>query len=464
MQKKPDIIEIMRRARNGEYCSVKDWDVRRIPRLVREMLKKHGIAKTVDPDNPVNTDLSLADAFYKAGYELALELGMLDEETERIVRITEDELMCALESAPSELELGFGKDKRVMKSRTPSDPYPALFGASLGLTLSEDVWPLLTEGIVRQHDVDLLEGGSKTSIHGLDVLAGGPSEALLGYVQGREHREVRKKGGRAGMPGIGNISAVTEYGQFCYGTEGSFYNTDLALILYPSEGKINKPTLTKVVHTLAMDGYIFAGSPGMIGGMPGPPEGATICQIACSLLQYAVLQATVGGGEIYDIRYLSNVNRDGLWSLSVTHQALSRNTHLLTHGIANEVSGPGTESLLYEILVGVAVIAASGAAFSTGPRSAGGKLTNYLTPLECGFCAEVSHAASGMELAKVNELAKEFLPRYEERIKDPDVGKPVEEVWDLNNFQPRPEWNAMYKKVRKEAIDFGVPLVPYFGE
>lgn len=461
MQKKTDIVEILKRSRTGEYCSGKDWDVKRIPKLVRTMLKKHGLEKTVDPENPVNTDMALADSFFKAGYELALELGMYNEENERIVKISEEELIHALEFAPSELELGFGKDKRIMKSRTPSDPYPCLFGASLGITISEPVWPLLTEGIVRQQAVDILEGGSRTSVHGIDVLAGGPSEALLGYVQGREHREIRKKGGRAGMPGIGNISAVTEYGQFGYGTEGNFYNTDLSLILYPSEGKINKPTLTKVVHTLAMDGYIFAGSPGMIGGMPGTPEGATIAQIAVSLLQYAVLQATVGGGEIYDIRYLSNVNRDGLWSMSVTHQALSRNTHLLTHGIANEVSGPGTEALLYEILVGVSVIAASGASFSTGPRSAGGKLTDYLTPLECGFCAEIAHAASGMDLSKVNDLAKEFLPKYEAKIKEPDVGKPVKEVWDLENFKPMPEWDAMYEKVRKEALDFGVPLVKY---
>ncbi|MCD4673563.1 MAG: monomethylamine:corrinoid methyltransferase, partial [Anaerolineaceae bacterium] len=186
--------------------------------------------------------------------------------------------------------------------------------------------------------------------------------------------------------------------------------------------------------------------------------GAILSCIACSLLQYPILQSSVGGGEIYDIRYLSNVNREGLWALSMTHQALSRNTSILTHGIANEVSGPGTEAFLYEILVGVATIAASGASFSTGPRAAGGKLTDYLTPLECRFSAEVSHAASGWELEKVNEMANAFLPKFEAAIKDPDIGKPVTEVWDLENFQPAPEWEAMYRKVKQEAIDFGFPL------
>jgi methylamine---corrinoid protein Co-methyltransferase len=458
MQQKPDIVEILRRTQEGEYCDLKEWDVKRIPRTVRAMLKKYDLVGVCDKVSPVNLDMELADRFYQAGFELALVLGMLCEPTERIVRISKEELSNALKFAPSELTLGFGKDARVLKARTPEDPYPCMFGASLGITVTEEVYPLLTEGIARQQEVDFLEGGSLATVNGLDVLPGTPSETLLGYVQGRRHREIRNQAGRAGMPGIGNISAVTEFGQFCYGTKENFYNTDLSLILFPSELKVNYQTLHKVVHTLAMDGLIFAGSPAMIGGMPGPAEGAVLSCIACALLQYAVLQCSVGGGEIYDIRYLSNVNREGLWALSMTHQALSRNTHILTHGIANEVSGPGTAAFLYEILVGVSIIAASGASFSTGPRAAGGKLTDYLSPLECRFCAEVAHAASGWELSKVKEMAEHFLPKYEDAIKDPDVGKPVKEVWDLENFKPLPEAEAVYRQVKQEAIDFGFPL------
>jgi len=458
MKQKPDLIEILRRSREGEYCSAHDWDLKKIPQGVKSMLVKYGLKGCVDKANPVNLDMELADTFYKAGYELALELGMFNEAKDRIIKIEKDELDSTLRLAPSEVTVGFGADKRVMKSRVPSDPSPMLFGSSLGITVSEDVWPLLTEGIARQLEVDLLEGGSMCTVDGLDALPNDPSETLLCYKQGRMHRQIRKNAGREGMPGIGNISAVTEFGQFCYGSKNSFYNTDLSLILYPSELKINNQTMHKVVHTLAMDGLIFAGSPGMIGGMPGTPEGAVISSIAAALLQYAVLFASVGGGELYDIRYLSNVNREGLWALSTTHQALSRNTHLITHGIANQVSGPGTKELLYETLVGVSVIAASGAAFSTGPRSAGGKLNNYLSPLDCRWCAEVAHAASAMDLKDVNELAKAFLPKYEASIKTPNVGKPVQEVWDLKNFRPLAEAEAAYDQVRKEAVDFGFPL------
>ena len=455
----PDIIEILERTRTGETCAVKDWDVRRIPRTVRSKLEKYRLANTCDPANPVNTDDSLADAFFQAGYELALELGMLCETTERIIKVSEDELASALKAAPSELFVGSGKDGTLLKTRTPSDPYPMPFGASLGITVSEETWPALTEGIARQRDVDLLEGGSLTTIHGRPVLPGTPFETLVGYEQGRAHREIRRRAGRPGMGGIGCISSVTEYGQLGgYGIPGAFLPTDLSLVLFPSELKVSYQALHKVVHTLNAEGYILAGSPAMIGGMPGPPEGAILSCIACALLQYPVLHAHVGGGEIYDLRYLSNVNRDGLWALSVTHQALSRNTHILSHGIANEVSGPGTEALLLEILVGVATIAVSGAALSTGPRSAGGKFTDYLTPLECKFCGEVGHAASGLSRAHVNEIANAILPRYEDQIKDPDKGQSVHETYDLKAMKPRPEWEAIYWKVKREAIALGLPL------
>ena len=83
---KEDILKTLDRSQNGEYCTVKEWDVKRIPGHVREKLKKYDLAKTSDSENPVNVDGELADRFFKAGYELALELGMLCETTDRIIK------------------------------------------------------------------------------------------------------------------------------------------------------------------------------------------------------------------------------------------------------------------------------------------------------------------------------------------------------------------------------------------
>lgn len=106
----PSLIEILERTQTGGYCSEKEWDVKRILKAVRGKLKKYRLENSFDPNNPVNTDESLADTFYKAGYELALELGMLCATTERIIRISEEELSNSLKFALSEVFVGEGKD------------------------------------------------------------------------------------------------------------------------------------------------------------------------------------------------------------------------------------------------------------------------------------------------------------------------------------------------------------------
>ena len=149
MKNRPDLLEVMRRTQTGEYCSNKDWDTKRIPKAVRAVLKSHDLANTCDQDNPVNSDAELADRFFVAAKELALELGYLCSHTERIVRVSEDELENALKAAPSEIFMGEGKDGRWMRSRTPGDPYPVMVCSSLAITMSEDVYPKVTEAIQR---------------------------------------------------------------------------------------------------------------------------------------------------------------------------------------------------------------------------------------------------------------------------------------------------------------------------
>lgn len=460
MQNKPDIYEILERAHNGEYCTSKDWDLKKVRGSIRRILKDHGLEHTCDVNNPINTDYDLADRFYKAGFELALELGFWVEDTERIIQVSQEELETALKFAPSQVFVGEGKDGTWIKSRTPGDAsYPCQQACSLGITVSEDIYMQLVTGIASQREVDILEAGSLTTVRGHEVLSGTPWETLMGYTHGQMQREARRRAGRPGMGGIGSISATTEFGQFgAYGTPGGFLPTDLALILFPSEMKIDYRTLNKVVHTLNMGGMIKADSPAMIGGMPGPAEGAVISNVACSILSYAILQNHVGGGEIYDVRYLSNVNREGLWALGMVTQALSRNTHILLHNIANEVSGPCTRKLLYEIAAGQATLASCGSSVSTGPRTAGGKLNDYITPLECRFTAEVTHKASGMDPKDVNEVVKKLLPLYEDTIKTPDLGKPYQKAYDVTTGRPTEEWESIYDSVKAEVREMGIPL------
>ena len=107
---------------------------------------------------------------------------------------------------------------------------------------------------------------------------------------------------------------------------------------------------------------------------------------------------------------MGNCGRSALWSLGLVFEALSRNTHICANSVLNQTAGPATAMLLQESAVGMSALAACGAASCTGPRSAGGKYTNYITPLETKFAGEVFKKSAGLSLAQANEIANRLLP------------------------------------------------------
>jgi methylamine--corrinoid protein Co-methyltransferase len=453
-------LQILDRAHAGPICTVKDWNLNFLPSRVSQKLEKYGLTKTYDPENPINTDDELADTFFKAGFELALEVGFLCQDTERIIQITEDELKSALRSAKSETTLGKGRDMVVWKSRKLEDKFPAVFGAPMGNLVSEDIWVRLHQGIVQHREIDFFGGGIIPTIFGHRVLSGTPYETLVGRYQAQLTREVLWRAGRPGMATRGIASSPTAYGQLGgFGTVGGLDPAvDFANIMSPSELMTNYGLLHKVANAVNCGASIRGVSASMIGGYLGPPEAAALAQIACSLLLLPIHQADSVGGEVVDIRYGGDCGRHGLWAESVHGQALSRNTQLLTMHVVNQTAGPCTEMLLYESAVGVLNISVSGVSMYQGPRSGGGKYADHLTPLECKFCAEVLKRSAGMSRKQANEITKALVPKYESMLLDPPKAKSFRECYDLKTLTPTQEWLDIYLKVKSELIELGVPL------
>ncbi|MCL4458450.1 MAG: monomethylamine:corrinoid methyltransferase [Chloroflexi bacterium] len=458
------ILDILDRAHTGPLCAVKDWDMRVIPPRVAEKLKDYHLQGTCTPEHPINSDDALADAFFKAGFELAVEVGMLCLNTERVIKVSEDELRSAIQRAPRELPVGEGRETVILRARQPEDPHPPAFTAPLGIVVSEDLWVPLMQGIVQNREVDIAQGGSLETVFGRPILSATPYETFAGRLHAQMHHEALWRAGRSGMPATAVISSTTEFGQLGgYGLPGGFKPTDIALVLSPAELKTTYTSLHKVVHALNCGGVILSGASSMIGGYSGPPEGAALSAIAFSLLQYVVHQCHCGASGVLDLRYMGNCGRHAQWTISVVFQALSRNTHLITNSVTNQVAGPGTEMLLYESAAVMLNFAVSGASIVIGPRSAGGKYANYLTPLECKFCGEVLKRSAGLKREQANEIVKILLAKYEDSLKDPPKGKSFVECFDLGTLQPAREWLDLYLKVKRELIDLGVPLGSAFS-
>jgi methylamine--corrinoid protein Co-methyltransferase len=57
-----------------------------------------------------------------------------------------------------------------------------------------------------------------------------------------------------------------------------------------------------------------------------------------------------------------------------------------------------------------------------------------------------------------NEIAKRFLPKYEDVLVTPPDGRPFQELYNLDTLEPIDEWRRMYEEVKAEAIHAGLDM------
>lgn len=454
------LMQVLDRAHTGPVCEIFDWDTRVIPQTIASNLKKYDLLKTRDPENPINQSDELADRYFQAGLDTAIEVGLLCTDTQRRIIFDRQEIEAAMQAAPTEFTLGEGDQAATFKHRSPESTTEPVWVCPLSIAMTEDLFLPVLEGIARVPNVDCIEGPSVETLWGSTIRAGSPYELLVGKWQAETTHEALRRAGREGMGLYCTGTSPTHYGVLgSYGLpDGYKPERDIILVLSPVEMKTSYENLHKLAQAYNCDGTVYGGSWSMIGGYAGGPEGATVSCIACTLLLYTAYQASNGASFPYDMRYMGNCGRDALWSLSVVFQALSRNTDFCLNSVLNQTAGPATEMLLYESAVGMMNLAVSGASSCTGTRSAGGKYTNYLSPLEIDFAGDVFKQCAGMSRAQANDIANKILPLYEAQLGQAPKGQTFAECYDVEKLRPTDEWQKMYDKIKNEVIALGMPL------
>jgi methylamine--corrinoid protein Co-methyltransferase len=453
-------IEILNRAHNGPYCTIRDWNIKVIAEKSRRIVEEHGLKGTYDPENLVNTDDGLADEFFEAGFEMALEAGMYCIDTERIIEYTEEEIKDALRESVPAITFGKRPDEVVVRTRRPEDKIPpiACLGP-IGCPINEELWIPIHQSIAQYRVVDGMVPGSLETIYGIEIKAGTPLETMAGKYEAVMTKEALRRAGRPGMPLSGPETSPTEYGHFGgYGVPGGYEITDAPIILSVSELKTNYTLLHKVAHVIDLGALVSCGHRSMIGGFSGSPEGAAVVAVAAVILEILTYQAAKPSGSTFDVRYSCNTSRETIWADSISGQAQSKHVHRPCSGILSNLAGPCTEMIFYECTALGMALVTSGRSFLWGVRSAGGTQKNHSTGLESKLAAEVMKACAGMKRSGANEIVKEILPKYESKLKNPPKGKNFLECYDPVTLKPSKEWADIYHRVYRELRDLGVPL------
>lgn len=453
------LFNVLDKTLTGPPMEKHEFELKLVPRTTREVLKEFGLEKTFDPENPINTDLSLAKDFYRAGYELALRLGMFCPDTGRRVIFTEDEIKQALSDAPREVTLGYGKDSVTIRSRRPEDGVPPVAeGSALGMAVSEEYFIPLCMAIAQYRVIDIILAPTLDRINGREVRARTPYETIMGMYEAKYVKEALRRVGRPGMPLHGVEGAPTEYAYIAGFLPGG-YDPDrtIGIALIPEPLILSYQIMHRVATNHLIGSPLEAGHMLNIGGYFGSPEGAAVGAVAAQILQTASMFPAFVESTILDARFFSNTSREALWATSVSMQARTLGNHVMNLGITSQVSGPCTDMLLYETTTITMADSVSGVAIEIGTRPAACRYKDHGSGLENKFFAEVlKSSAKNLKLSDANEIAKKLLPKYEGRLKDPPKGKSFPECTDLRTLQPTREWLEIYEKVWRELEDLGL--------
>lgn len=146
-----------------------------------------------------------------------------------------------------------------------------------------------------------------------------------------------------------------------------------------------------------------------------------------------------------------------LWAISVSSQAISRNSHLPLLDLTYVAAGPMTEMCLYEIAAAVITDVVSGGNIEFG-GVAKATTMDHLTPLEPFFASQIARATAGMSRTECNEIVKQLLSKYEDKLGDPPVGKKFQECYNLETLEPCAEYVDLYHRVKAELSGYGLKL------
>jgi len=450
------ILDVIKRVDTGPFCKEHDFDLK-IASKLSELLKGYDIK--YDPKQPIPTNNDLVDDAFRAALDLFLDVGVLCIDNSRLIKFEEEEVKEALRDAPKTVTFGEGSDSATMRKRDVMDREPpfCLFTA-VGTPVSEDIFPSVMRSYAQEPLADTFSGPSLQSFRGMKIKSGTPLEVLASIWNAIWTREAAMAAGRPDL-GCHNVIACAEKTAAIIAAnrpEFGVRKTDGFLVAALGEMKIDYERLNKATYLLEA-GNILGGLYGPImGGYAGGPEGTAIVTIAHHFLGLLIYQAEWHLYFPIHIYQNCNTTREMLWLISLTAQALSRNTHLLHSANEFMAAGPCTEMIIHELAAFSTVATVSGAHLDVA-AAARNKYPEHCSGMEARMSAEIGHivAEVGMKREDANEIVQKLLAKYEDNLLKAPIGKSFRECYDITTVTPSKEYLKLYDKSKKELEDIG---------
>ena len=452
-----DFWDAAEQCESGQYMKEADFD-RKVALVANQIVKKYDIR--FDPDHPVPSDDDLADRVYQAGVDLFLELGVYCKDTGRIIKFSRDQLNWSLNHAARSVTYGQGPDLRTMTHRKVEDRNtPFCANTPVGCSVAEERFVAMVQSYAQEPLSDTFSSAFSLTVHGRPIKSGTPQEIEAAIWNVIKLREAAHAAGRP-LIGIHNLVSNAEQADGTIAavqSEFGAHPNDGLAVAAMAEMKVDYERMKKIPFLL-QKGYNKYGLYGPImGGYAGGPEATAIVHVAHHFLGLMVFQVQWHDGFPLHLMQGCNSTRDLIWLISVTGQAISRNSRLLIGVSPFTAAGPCTDMVVYELAATSVAAVVSG--LHLNPAAvARNKHPERSSGMEARISSETGYvtALQGISRAEANDAVLKILGEYESDIADAPLGKRFDECYNLDTVRPTQEYLDIYDRCKEKLLGFGL--------
>jgi methylamine---corrinoid protein Co-methyltransferase len=453
------LFEIAERTQTGEKVEEKKWDMAFFEKI-SALVKKYDI-HFPETHCFINQDDTIVERAFEAAIEFLETTGIYCITTRRRVHLSREEILTAINEAPSEILMGEDRDRRVWKQRKIEGNERLNVCPGHHTPFTEDLAGLVVSNFAQIPRADFIEGFNFSKVDGRQIM-GPPMEV---YASRRQVGWMREGVRKAGRPGLAIVYyPINTRAEDLIGVmdpDHGLRRTDGILLSLLPDLKMEQDMLSAAIVYDEYGSFKLSGSFAIAGGFCGGFEGAIIEGIAkpiAAMIAYRDYINYTGVEHVHMLNARTILLPWINWSRSIVNQALNRFTHTICMRWIIPTSGPGTALNLLEGAM-QAIEAVVNGMNLYAPRHCRTTTNHGQTPLEAEWMIAVSDAAIDQGINR--QGADELLERIADRLKDekPALGFDIGDCYDLIHHQPLPAYQSVHEAVKKELTDLGLKLI-----
>lgn len=438
--------EAVERSTTGPIMLEEKFETEHFPNTMAEVQARHQIEW--NGTDPLMIDPDVADAIFRAGLDLLLEVGLYCKDTRRIVHFTEGEILEAVRTARHEVTLGSDRQAVTLSPRAPGDEqHPYTFFPAGALTTDLELYKTHARSAMQEPTCDGVIPIPLLGLGDLKNIIDTPAQTVVCQAEARAMNETATWAGKPGLfLGI-PMSATTAHAMMNSFGPGLYTKRNCTMpvqILQDMRINNDRFNLAYFADQHGIEPWMSS-SPALYGYITGPE------QAAIEIIAHTLGMLAYSGGALTQAMSMSihgtYVGNDISWCNSAAALAAERNLQLpwVSFGSTGNPASAFSDDAWYDTAAACINACVSG---MEALWLAGGS-----TGIECRWAGEVARAAAGLTPEEGVEIIT--ATNTAERLPEP-AALPIDRLYDLTTLRPRPELVDQYRKFTRIFRELGL--------